>query len=847
MSRKIFRQPQFFQISIVSIIMLLAILFAQSIRAEFMRQTGPERFGYGYGYGRGKGFGSIYQMTTKTSCYGYGYNAGCGTITYPEYYYGTGYRITGGDLSQYGFGYGYGLRMPGYFDASNDQFDTSLFSTSQLEAAGIVTPSKPNNDTYQYVFNSQVQVRISDPKPGDLIKSDIIDTVYYFGSDGRRYPFPDVAVFRSWGGEMADVRVISQNKLETYPLGQNITMRSGSLIKLTTWPVVFVVVKGDLVSIPSEEVAHSLYGGDWAKQVIDLPDLYFVNYTISGKTVNNGTYPVGSLVRFASSTDVYYISAEGQARKFANDYAFRVNRFDAGKIIDSDLVRPETGTDIIDTELPLIDPTDGRGGVLRLAPTPEARLVIPKDLVYTANEQSLSFEKITVSAEPDQAGVSMLWRAFGSLSILTASAPEIDRPIKLAIHFGSALNGQNVNFYFKKLGLNFERSCVVAQGVCEFSSPYIFDLEVKVATSKPLAAISSDATSTVATTSAVVSVNQGFISAYRYSLDGGAWSPAMPASEDLKLNGLTEGSHQLRVIGRDGFGNWQDSASPTVKDWTIVLPPPPPPPPPQPPVDNNQGGNSGGSGGTSGGGAILAYPLTTVANTTRPLAAAVEEQSAKPRSDAPKAQSGAVLGVKITTDSWQELRDGAAAIVKSGHDLQSFLDYNQTKKDVGAQKNGMDRYLPKLTSGLSALTQSEKYAINNFIVYGTPSTADLGANERSYAVESHKTAYGRLPKSEADWLDCLAIAVGRVPNLKNSAAEAKASIEFKKIYKRPAADGTKADLNAINLIAYGLRPVRNQAAEERAAATFRAVYRHAPKTNWDWQLVRAIAYSGAKR
>jgi hypothetical protein len=57
-----------------------------------------------------------------------------------------------------------------------------------------------------------------------------------------------------------------------------------------------------------------------------------------------------------------------------------------------------------------------------------------------------------------------------------------------------------------------------------------------------------------------------------------------------------------------------------------------------------------------------------------------------------------------------------------------------------------------------------------------------------------------------------------------------------------------ADQNAVMVIAYGLLPAaRNLASEAAATKTFRFYYGHAPVNALAWNIVRAIAYSGARR
>jgi len=53
---------------------------------------------------------------------------------------------------------------------------------------------------------------------------------------------------------------------------------------------------------------------------------------------------------------------------------------------------------------------------------------------------------------------------------------------------------------------------------------------------------------------------------------------------------------------------------------------------------------------------------------------------------------------------------------------------------------------------------------------------------------------------------------------------------------------------AVPVIAYGLRPGnRNMESEKKAIDIYRSIFKKAPVEANDWDLVRAIAYSGAVR
>jgi hypothetical protein len=148
----------------------------------------------------------------------------------------------------------------------------------------------------------------------------------------------------------------------------------------------------------------------------------------------------------------------------------------------------------------------------------------------------------------------------------------------------------------------------------------------------------------------------------------------------------------------------------------------------------------------------------------------------------------------------------------------------------------------------SRLTVAEEDAINNFIYYGTPTTQRLGAGERAAVLNSYFQAYSKLPNSEAEWSDVLKIASGRWPTERSAKAEAQAKVEFAKVYKRNAVMTNNIDENAIMVIAYGLLPLnRNLNSERVAIKTFRYVYGHDPVNALAWNIVRAIAYSGATR
>jgi hypothetical protein len=155
----------------------------------------------------------------------------------------------------------------------------------------------------------------------------------------------------------------------------------------------------------------------------------------------------------------------------------------------------------------------------------------------------------------------------------------------------------------------------------------------------------------------------------------------------------------------------------------------------------------------------------------------------------------------------------------------------------------------KITSlAVRSLTQENKRTIADFIHNGTPTSIIIGAGERGGSLASFRSAFGRLPDNEVDWQDVIKIANGRWPKQKSATAEARAKIQFKKIYGREANFSNQNDNAAVTVMAYGLRPAqRNTNSEKTAIKSFKYFYKKAPVTAEEWDIVRAIAYSGARR
>lgn len=158
----------------------------------------------------------------------------------------------------------------------------SITLTAASSGSGVPTPPPVTGESLPTTPVPGVQIPFG-LSVGDLVKIDGNTAVYYIDASGTRRSFPMEAVYHSWyGKDFSKVKTITPEQLATFSLGKNMTIKPGTyLVKITTVPKVYAVTAdATLQWVSTEARAVELYGADWAKKVVDVPDAYFVNYTI---------------------------------------------------------------------------------------------------------------------------------------------------------------------------------------------------------------------------------------------------------------------------------------------------------------------------------------------------------------------------------------------------------------------------------------------------------------------------------------------------------------------------------------------------------------------------------------
>ena len=137
---------------------------------------------------------------------------------------------------------------------------------------------------------------------GDLVRASM-PAVYYVGSDGKRYVFPNEKTYATWYSDFSGVQVITDAELASMPIGGNVTYKPGVLmVKINTDPKVYAVdAHGTLRWIQSEALATCLYGSNWNTKIQDVPDAFFVNYSVGADISSCGDFVPANATAAATS------------------------------------------------------------------------------------------------------------------------------------------------------------------------------------------------------------------------------------------------------------------------------------------------------------------------------------------------------------------------------------------------------------------------------------------------------------------------------------------------------------------------------------------------------------------
>ncbi|MEK7653522.1 MAG: S8 family serine peptidase [Patescibacteria group bacterium] len=169
---------------------------------------------------------------------------------------------------------------------------------------------------------------------GRLVKLANRSAVYFVDSSDNRHLFVNEPTYWSWySGTWSDQKIetISQNEFDNLLVGKNVTIRPGAnLIKFENSPRFYAVTPNAVIRYATNLVAAKLYGSDYQKRVVTIQDGFENDYS-RGSDLTDSSYPDGSLIQYADSSDIYYL--ENGNKRLVEPAAFSANGFKESFII----------------------------------------------------------------------------------------------------------------------------------------------------------------------------------------------------------------------------------------------------------------------------------------------------------------------------------------------------------------------------------------------------------------------------------------------------------------------------------------------------------------------------------
>ncbi|MBD3360113.1 MAG: hypothetical protein GF365_05415 [Candidatus Buchananbacteria bacterium] len=164
----------------------------------------------------------------------------------------------------------------------------------------LVACNKSVDLTAQEKFNiAQTQVdnyfnyRINKNEYEKIARSENND-LYYYAANGKRYIFPNLAIFESWFDDY-DINHFEIHDLQTLyqtPLGGNVTLRPGTLMMTETDPSIYLITdNGNMKVFENLELLEELYGFGYEDLIVPIPNFYFTNYKKTGTITKPEDFP----------------------------------------------------------------------------------------------------------------------------------------------------------------------------------------------------------------------------------------------------------------------------------------------------------------------------------------------------------------------------------------------------------------------------------------------------------------------------------------------------------------------------------------------------------------------------
>ena len=165
---------------------------------------------------------------------------------------------------------------------ANGMVDYKMRSTEAGDKLVSITTEDGDTVKEQFTVNYTEVALDIDYTSGKWIKLADKTAVYHLDSNNIRHAYPTQAVWESyWEEDFSFVETIDADEMASYALGRNVPFKSGGLIKIPSVPKVYYVSQNASIHwVTKEATAKSMFGSNWASTVKDLPESFFLDYSV---------------------------------------------------------------------------------------------------------------------------------------------------------------------------------------------------------------------------------------------------------------------------------------------------------------------------------------------------------------------------------------------------------------------------------------------------------------------------------------------------------------------------------------------------------------------------------------
>lgn len=158
-------------------------------------------------------------------------------------------------------------------------------------------------------------------KAGDLVKVASVSSVYLINSDLQRMYFFNSPIYHTWYSDFSTTQTVSSACMDNYPLAKTpVSVRPGSLlVKNAVSPTIYVTLPNNTLQMISADAAKDLYGANYVKSEITIPDVYMATYNVAAGTITSVPHN-GMLVKKTGENTIYEVVG-GQLLQVQGDLA----------------------------------------------------------------------------------------------------------------------------------------------------------------------------------------------------------------------------------------------------------------------------------------------------------------------------------------------------------------------------------------------------------------------------------------------------------------------------------------------------------------------------------------------